>query len=104
MDVALNLSLDFAAGVDVVHIGIMDDLEHHLGVVGASSHFPVQFFGLMQIKTLDNGIDNAHRVVFSYIFIRIQQKKTACRCYYKILYVILYTFNLFYVIKLQKLL
>ena len=64
----------------------------------------IQLFELLQVKTLDNGINNAHWIVFRYIFIRTQQKKTACRCYCKILYVTLYAFNLLYVTKLQKLL
>ncbi len=75
MDVALHLTLYIAARIYVVHIGIEDDLEHHLRVVGTPAAFTVQFFELPQVKTLDNGINNAYRVVFRYIFIGIQQKK-----------------------------
>ena len=44
-------------------------------MVRTTSFFTVQFFELPQVKTLDYGIDNAYRITFSYILIRIQQKK-----------------------------
>ncbi len=56
-------------------------------MVRASAALTVQLFELPEVKTLDNSIDNAHRVVFRNILARIQKKKTACRCYCKILYV-----------------
>ncbi len=75
MNVALHLTLYLAARIYVIHIGIEDDLEHHLRVVGTPAPFTVQFFELLEIKTLNYGINNAHRIVFRDIFIRIQQKK-----------------------------
>ena len=33
---------NFPAGVNVVHIGIQNDLEHHLGVVRAAPAFLIQ--------------------------------------------------------------
>jgi hypothetical protein len=44
-------------------------------MVGTPAPFTVQFFELLEVKALDNGIDNTHRVVFRYIFVGIQQKK-----------------------------
>jgi len=41
MDVALNGLLYLAAGIDVVHVGVEDDLEHHLRMVGTASFFTV---------------------------------------------------------------
>ena len=41
MDVTVKKSFDFPARVDVVHVGIQNDLEHHLGVVRAAAAFLV---------------------------------------------------------------
>ena len=57
------------------HVGVEDDFEHHLRVVRAAAALPVQFFELPQVKTLDHGVNNAHRVVSGYILVGIQQKK-----------------------------
>ena len=32
---------DFPAGIDVVHVGIQNDLEHHSGMIRASAAFLV---------------------------------------------------------------
>ena len=104
MDVALHLTLYLPAGVDIVHVSIKNNLEHHLRMVGTPATFTIQLFELLEVKSLNNGVNNTNWVVFRYIFIGIQQKKTICCCYCKILYVNLqYTFNLLFVIKLQKL-
>lgn len=39
MDVAVKEFFDFPAGVDVVHVGIQNDLEHHFGMVRAAAAF-----------------------------------------------------------------
>ena len=75
MDVTLHGFLYFAARVDVVHIGIEDDLEHHFRMVRASATLTVQFFEITQVKTLDNSVNEAHRIGFRDILIGIQQKK-----------------------------
>ena len=75
MDVALNLTLYLAARVDVVHVGVKDYLEHHLRVVGTALALAVQFLEILEVKVLDYGIDNAHRVVSRYIIAWIEQKK-----------------------------
>ncbi len=75
MDVALNHTLYLPAGVDVVHVGVQNDFEHHLRMVRAAATLTVQFLKLPKVKTLDNGINNAYRIVFRYVFIGIQQKK-----------------------------
>ena len=41
MNVTVKKSFDFPARVDVVHVGIQNDLEHHLGVVRAAAAFLV---------------------------------------------------------------
>lgn len=40
-------------------------------MVWAAATFTIQFFELLEVKTLDNGINDAYRVVFCYIIIRI---------------------------------
>ena len=39
MNVTMKELFDFPAGVDVVHVGIQNDLEHHLGMVRAAAAF-----------------------------------------------------------------
>ena len=76
MDVALNLTLYLPARVDVVHISVKDNLLHHLRMVMAAATFSVQLFELLEIKTLDNGINNTHRLIVRYILVGIQQKNS----------------------------
>ena len=75
MDVALDGFLYLAAGVDVVHVGIEDELEHHLRMVGATAFLLVQLFEILEVKTFYYGIDNANRIVFGYILVRIHRQK-----------------------------
>ena len=72
---ALNLTLYLSARVDIIHIGVENDLEHHLRMVGTASAFAVQFLEIAQVKVLDYRINNAYRVVFRLILIRIKQKE-----------------------------
>ena len=44
-------------------------------MVRAAATLTVQLLKLLKVKTLDNGIDNAHRVVFRDGLVGIQQKK-----------------------------
>ena len=39
MNVTMKEFLYFPAGVDVVHVGIQNDLEHHFGMVRATTAF-----------------------------------------------------------------
>ena len=75
MDVTQNGTFYLPARVDVVHVGIEDGLEHHLRVIGTTTAFSVQFLEILQIKTFDYGIDNAHRVVFRYVIVGIDCQK-----------------------------
>ena len=45
-------------------------------MVRAAATLTVQFLKLPKVKTLDNGINNAYRIVFRYVFIGIQQKNS----------------------------
>ena len=42
MDVTVKEVFNFPAGVDVVHIGMQNDLEHHPGVIRAAPAFLIQ--------------------------------------------------------------
>ena len=75
MDVALDGLLYLAAGVDVVHVGIEDELEHHLRMEGATAFLLVQLFEILEVKTFYYGIDNAHRIVFRDILAGIHRQK-----------------------------
>ncbi len=44
-------------------------------MVWTAATLTVQFSELLEVKTLDNSIDNTHRIVFRYVFIGIQQKE-----------------------------
>ena len=75
MDVTVKELFNFPAGVDVVHIGIQNDLEHHLGVVRAAAAFLIQFSETFKIQALNQGVNHAHRIVFCNILINSLRKK-----------------------------
>ena len=58
-----------AAGVDIVHVGIEDDLEHHFWMVGTAAALFVKLTKIVDIQTVNNGIDNANGVVFRNVLI-----------------------------------
>ena len=75
MNVTVKKSFDFPARVDVVHVGIQNDLEHHLGVVRAAAAFLIQFSETFKIQALNQGVNHAHRIVFCNILINSLRKK-----------------------------
>ena len=75
MNIALKLPLYLPAGVDVVHIGVDNHLEHHLRMIRAATLFLVQFPEVLQVKTLDHTVNHANRVVPRYILIGIDHQK-----------------------------
>ena len=75
MDVALNRPFHLAARIDVVHVCIKDDFEHHLRMVRTTAFLMVKFLELSQVKALDYRIDYAHRIVFSDILVGIHCQK-----------------------------
>ena len=64
-----------AAGVDILHVGIKDDLEHHLRMVGTAAALFVELTEIIDIQTVNNSIDNAHGVVFRNVLIDSLRKK-----------------------------
>ena len=75
MDVTVKKLFNFPAGVDVVHIGIQNDLEHHLGVVRAAAAFLIQLSETFKIQALNQGVNHAHRIIFCNILINSLRKK-----------------------------
>ena len=75
MDVTVKELFNFPAGVDVVHIGIQNDLEHHPGVVRAAPAFLIQLSETFKIQALNQGVNHAHRIVFCNILINSLRKK-----------------------------
>ena len=66
---------NFPAGVDVVHIGIQNYLEHHPGVVRAAPAFLIQLSETCKIQALNQGGNRARRIVFCNILINSLRKK-----------------------------
>ena len=64
-----------AAGVDIVHVGIEDDLEHHFWMIWTAPALFVKLTEIVDIQTVNNGIDNANGVVFRNVLIDSLRKK-----------------------------
>lgn len=80
MDIPLDLTLDLPARVDVVHVCVKNDFEHHLRVIWAAATLPVQLFELLDVKTLTMTTTTHTRL--SPLYLRWDSaEKTACRCY-----------------------
>ena len=75
MDVTQEQFLYPAARVDVVHIGIKDDLQHHAGMIGTAAFFLVQLLEGFKVETVNYRTDYANRIVFRYVFIDSLRKK-----------------------------
>ena len=75
MDVTVKELFDFPAGVDVVHIGIQNDLEHHPGMVRAAAAFLVQFPETFKVQALNQSVNHAHRIVLCNILINSLREK-----------------------------
>jgi len=75
MDVTVKELFDFPAGVDVVHIGIQNDLEHHPGMVRAAAAFLIQLSETFKVQALNQSVNHAHRFVFCNILVYSWRKK-----------------------------
>lgn len=75
MDVTLEGLLYLAAGLDVVHVGIDDGLEHHPGMIGTAAAFLVQLPEIFKIQRVNDSIYYAYRVVFGNIFVNPLRKQ-----------------------------
>ena len=75
MNVTPERALYLAARVDVVHVAVDNDLEHHPRVVGACATVIVQGVDALHVQAVDNRIDQADRVVRGNIFVDSFRKK-----------------------------
>ena len=75
MDVTQEEFLYLATGVDIVHIRIQNDLQHHLGMVGASTRLFVELLEIIEIQLVYDSGENAHGIIILYIFIYPTRKK-----------------------------
>ena len=75
MNVPEKQLLYLETGMDVVHAGIKDYLEHHPGMAGTAVALFVEFAEIIQIQTVNNGIDDADGVIFRNVFIHALRKK-----------------------------
>ena len=75
MDVALQAPLYLTTGVDVVHIGVDDDLKEHLRIIRTAATLPVELAETTQIKALYNAADKADGILFRNIFVDSLRKK-----------------------------
>lgn len=75
VDVTAKKPLYLTTGVNVVHIGIMNDLKHHLGMIRRTTLFPIKFFHMGKIEMLYYMIQNTHRIIFCNIFVYSLRKK-----------------------------
>ena len=75
MHVPLERVLYLAARVDVVHVTVDDDLEHHPRMVGIRAAVIVQGVYAPHVQAVNNRIDQTDRVVSSNIFVNSFRKK-----------------------------
>ena len=75
MDVAKKQLLNLATGINVVHVGVDNHLEHHLRMIGTTTIFFIKSLNIIKVKIVNQGIDYPDRVIFSNIFINPARKK-----------------------------
>jgi hypothetical protein len=75
MDVTQKQFLYLAAGVDIVHIRIQNDLQHHLGMIRTSACLFVELLEIIKIQTVNDGGENANGIIILNIFIYPARKK-----------------------------
>lgn len=73
--VTLQGLLYLAAGIDVVHVGIDDNLQEHLGIVRAAATFLAQLAERGEVEVLNDVADQAHGVVLRNILVYSLRKK-----------------------------
>lgn len=67
--------LYLTTGIDVVHIGVNDDFEHHAGMVGTTAYSVIEFLELAQVKLVYYSRNDSYRVIFRDILIYSLWKK-----------------------------
>ena len=75
VDVAVQQLLYLAARIDIVHVGIQDDLEHHLRMIRIATRLLVELAELSQVKVLHDAVYETYRIIFRNIFVDSLRKK-----------------------------
>ena len=66
---------DFPAGVDVVHVGIQNDLEHHPGMVRAAPAFLIQLPETFKVQALNQSVNHPNWIMLCNILVNSWRKK-----------------------------
>ena len=66
---------NFTAGVDVVHIGIENDLEHHPGMVMAAAAFLIQLPETFKVQALNQSVNHPNWIMLCNILVNSLRKK-----------------------------
>lgn len=69
MNVTMQKSFYLTTRIDVVHIGVNNNLEHHAGMVSATTYSMIEFMKLAQVKLVYYCRDDPYWVISRYIFI-----------------------------------
>ena len=64
-----------ATRIDIVHIGVNDNLEHHAGMVGTTTYSVIELMELAQVKPVNYGRNDSYRVITCDIFIYSLREK-----------------------------
>ena len=75
MDVTVKELFNFPAGVDVVHIGIQNDLEHHPGMVRAAPAFLIQLPETFKVQALNQSVNHPNWIMLCNILVNSLRKK-----------------------------
>ena len=66
---------NFPAGIDVVHIGIENDLEHHPGMVRAAAAFLIQLPETFKVQALNQSVNHPNWIMLCNILVNSLRKK-----------------------------
>lgn len=69
MNVTKQKLLYFTARIDIVHVGIDNQFEHHFRMIRTTARFLIKLPETVKIKIINHSIDYAHRIVRCYVFI-----------------------------------
>ena len=67
--------LYFTAGIDIVHVGVVNHFKHHFRMIGTMARFLIKFFEIIKIEIIYNGINYTDRGVCGDIFINFCEKE-----------------------------
>ena len=75
MNVTMEKLFYLATRIDIVHIGVNDNFEHHAGMVGTTAYSVIELMELAQVKLVNYGRNDSYRVITCDIFIYSLREK-----------------------------